>query len=244
MFLPFDPKTGQFRVTPWTVFHGRVDQSPDRVPALHEWERWFVLWAFSIPGSFVGKQGDLQGECKIGEATHTDFVCAVHLFLFSLVKRVATKQQKPTFQVGDWVRLSKKQKVFDKSCLSLWTKEVFFISQVIPGVVNTYKVTEWNGTSTEGTFYKQELQKLDVDDQIFWGANFTIVKTQLVHGISIWNKSCIEAHPLLFLVLKYFWWHSKRAPSRDQNLKGILTPAERVLQESFDTWKINSLSQT
>ena len=66
------------------------------------------------------------------------------------------------------MRLSKKQKVFDKSCLSLWTKELFFISQVIPGVVNTYKVTEWNGTSTEGTFYKQELQKLDVDDQIFW----------------------------------------------------------------------------
>ena len=66
------------------------------------------------------------------------------------------------------MRLSKKQKVFDKSYLSLWTKEVFFISQVIPGVVNTYKVIEWNGTSTEGTFYKQELQKVDVDDQIFW----------------------------------------------------------------------------
>ena len=57
--------------------------------------------------------------------------------------------------------------------------------------------------------------------------NFTIVKTQLVHGISIWNNNCIKAYPLLLFVLKYFWRHSKCAPSRDQNLKGIiLTPGK------------------
>ena len=40
--------------------------------------------SFSIPGSFVGKQGDLRGEHEIGEATHADFVLAVYLFWFIL----------------------------------------------------------------------------------------------------------------------------------------------------------------
>ena len=47
-----------------------------------------VTWrAISIPGSFVGKQGDSRGEREIGEATHADFFRAVHLFfgLFCLV---------------------------------------------------------------------------------------------------------------------------------------------------------------
>ena len=65
--------------------------------------------------------------------------------------------------------------------------------------------------------------------------NFTIVKTQLVHGISIWNKNCIEAYPLLLFVLKYSWRHSKCTPSRDQNLKGILTPGNRVAVQQI-TW--------
>ena len=42
-----------------------------------------LVWrAFSIPGSFVGKQGDLRGELEIGESTHADFFCAVHLSFF------------------------------------------------------------------------------------------------------------------------------------------------------------------
>lgn len=52
-------------------------------------------------------------------------------------KRIKAKRQKPIFQARDRVRLSKKQKVFDKSYLPQWTEEVFLVSQVIPGVVNT-----------------------------------------------------------------------------------------------------------
>ena len=59
-----------------------------------------VTWrAFSIPGSFVGKQGDSRGEREIGEATQADFFRTVHpffglfclifssFFLFSRIKR-------------------------------------------------------------------------------------------------------------------------------------------------------------
>ena len=45
-----------------------------------------VTWrAFSIPGSFFGKQGDLRGEREITEATHADFFHAVHPFLVYFV---------------------------------------------------------------------------------------------------------------------------------------------------------------
>ena len=40
--------------------------------------------SFSIPGSFVEKQGDLRGKHEIGDATHADFVLAVYLFWFIL----------------------------------------------------------------------------------------------------------------------------------------------------------------
>ena len=39
-----------------------------------------VTWrAISIPGSFVGKQGDLRGEHEIGEATHARRFCSSSL---------------------------------------------------------------------------------------------------------------------------------------------------------------------
>ena len=38
-----------------------------------------IIVSFSIPGSFVGKQGNLRGECEISEATHADFFRAVYL---------------------------------------------------------------------------------------------------------------------------------------------------------------------
>ena len=48
------------------------------------------------------------------------------------------------------------------------------------------------------------------------------------------EEQLIEAYPLLLFVSKYFWRHFKRAPSIDQNLKGILTPEKSVQQASFD----------
>ena len=59
-------------------FHWTVMAELTRVQA----ECASVTWrAFSIPGSLVGKQGDLRGEREIGEATHADFFRAVRLFI-------------------------------------------------------------------------------------------------------------------------------------------------------------------
>jgi len=62
------------------------------------------------------------------------------------------------------VRLNKKFRQFKKGYLPGWTEEVFVIRSVRPGKVTTYKVEEWDGTSVEGTFYAQDLQKVAVED--------------------------------------------------------------------------------
>ena len=71
-------------------------------------------------------------------------------------------------QVGDRVRLNKKFRVFKKGYLPGWTKEVFVIRRVKNGKVPTYKVEEWDGSLLRGTFYEEDLQKVNVkDDDLF-----------------------------------------------------------------------------
>ena len=42
------------------------------------------------------------------------------------------------------------------------------IDRVVPGPVATYKIKEWDGTPVKGTFYEQDVQKVDVpDDALF-----------------------------------------------------------------------------
>ena len=50
--------------------------------------------------------------------------------------------------------------------------------------------------------------------------NFSIEKTQLVHGISTGNKHYFKAHPLPFLVLKNFSRLYKSALLRHRNVQG------------------------
>ena len=82
---------------------------------------------------------------------------------------LAKKKNKQTLLVkGTRVRLNKKHRPFEKGYLPGWTEEVFVIRRVVPGVVPTYKVQEWDGTPLEGTFYRQDLQPVTVpDDGLF-----------------------------------------------------------------------------
>ena len=79
-------------------------------------------------------------------------------------KRLEKKTKKSPFKVGDQVRLNKKRRPFKKGYSPGWTEEVFLIKNVIQGPVVTFKVTEWDGTPLEGTFYREELQKVTVND--------------------------------------------------------------------------------
>lgn len=78
------------------------------------------------------------------------------------------RTQRVHLKVGDRVRLNKKFRTFKKSYLPGWTEEVFIVDRVKPGPVPTFRNTEWDGTPIEGTFYTQDLQKVQVsDDDLF-----------------------------------------------------------------------------
>ena len=78
------------------------------------------------------------------------------------------RTQRVHLKVGDRVRLNKKLRTFKKSYLPGWTEEVFIVDRVKPGPVPTFRITEWDGTPIEGTFYTQDLQKVQVsDDDLF-----------------------------------------------------------------------------
>ena len=80
----------------------------------------------------------------------------------------AKKVKKPTWKVGNQVRLKKKFRLFKKGYLPGRTEEVFVIRESVPGPVPTYKVEEWDGSPLKSTFYKEDLQKVNVaDDKIF-----------------------------------------------------------------------------
>ena len=70
------------------------------------------------------------------------------------------KIKQPAFKVGDKVRISKTRKIFKKGYLPSWTEEIFTISKIIKTNPITYKIIDNKNESLEGTFYKQELQKV------------------------------------------------------------------------------------
>ena len=73
-----------------------------------------------------------------------------------------SQRDKPTFKIGDTVRISKyKRKTFDKGYTPNWTEEVFVISEIRPTDPITYKIKDLNGEEIKGTFYTEELQGTD-----------------------------------------------------------------------------------
>ena len=60
----------------------------------------------------------------------------------------------PNYAVGDTVRITKEQSVFDKSYLPLWTEEIFKISTIQQTNPITFKITDMKGEEIQGTFYE------------------------------------------------------------------------------------------
>lgn len=83
-------------------------------------------------------------------------------------KRLRKIQKHGDLREGDRVRLSERIRPFKKGYLPQWTEEVFAVKKVVPGPVLTYKIEELDGTPLKGTFYKEDLQKVVIDDETMW----------------------------------------------------------------------------
>lgn len=85
-------------------------------------------------------------------------------------KKKKTKKSRriePLFKVGDFVRLNKTKRTFDKGYLPNWTQELFQISNVLKHQTpHTYKIVDLDGETISGSFYSQELQPVE-KEQIY-----------------------------------------------------------------------------
>lgn len=78
------------------------------------------------------------------------------------------KIRKPKLNVGDKVMLSKVRRTFKKGYLPGWTEEVFIVDRILDTYVPSYKIKEYDGTPVKGTFYEEELQKVDMNEDTFF----------------------------------------------------------------------------
>ena len=72
------------------------------------------------------------------------------------------------FKVGDRVRLSKVKTTFEKGYRPNWTEEIFVISKCVKRNPPVYRIKDLEGEELEGTFYEEELQKVNkTDDDLY-----------------------------------------------------------------------------
>ena len=85
----------------------------------------------------------------------------VRMRLFpSINKRV---KQKTVFKVGDYVRISRKKRIFQKEHAPTWTEEIFKVKVVDRKTRPiTYTIEDLLDEEIKGKFYKEQLQKVDL----------------------------------------------------------------------------------
>lgn len=74
-------------------------------------------------------------------------------------KRVYSKRRSAKFRVGEFVRLSERRTIFDKSYTPNWTTAIFSIRKVQYNTDPiTYLLNSWDDLEIEGGVYAEELQ--------------------------------------------------------------------------------------
>lgn len=68
------------------------------------------------------------------------------------------------FKVGDLVRISKVKRTFEKGYRANWTEEIFVVSKCVKRNPPVYVLKDLGGEKIEGTFYMEELQKVEKED--------------------------------------------------------------------------------
>ena len=71
------------------------------------------------------------------------------------------------YKIGDFVRISKIKKTFEKGYTRNWTREIFVIKSIKPTVPISYKLFDLKGDNLIGSFYEEELQKIDYVGRAF-----------------------------------------------------------------------------
>ena len=83
-------------------------------------------------------------------------------------KKVKNSRGGRSILPGDQVRISIARHTFRKGYLPQWTEEIFTVHKKLVTKPPTYKLKDYNGELLEGTFYRQELQKIpEKEDRVY-----------------------------------------------------------------------------
>lgn len=122
----------------------------------------------------------------VNEQTQKKAISNLYSFLWEKDNIFRETMRKPKFNVGDFVRLTKLKNIFKKGYEGYWTTEIFKIAAIFkrkPKIV--YKIEDFNGDETiEGTFYEDELSKVNIGKKTFWKIE-KILKKKFV-GKKLW----------------------------------------------------------
>jgi len=90
-------------------------------------------------------------------------VSKVYLNLYGL-NNTNENIYRPKLKIGDFVRISKYKKIFDKGYTANWSSEIFIIYKILFKSEITYLIRDLTEKSEqiEGVFYEKELQKVDL----------------------------------------------------------------------------------
>lgn len=84
--------------------------------------------------------------------------------LLKTVYRYKESYVKPRFAKGDFVRVSKQRKTFNKGYLPSWSTEIFKVKKIQSTYPPTYVLEDLDGSEIRGAFYNEELQKTKFPD--------------------------------------------------------------------------------
>ena len=83
------------------------------------------------------------------------------------------------YKIGNFVRISKIKKTFEKGYTPNWTREIFKIDSILATVPPSYKLKDLNDEKLIGSFYDLELQKVDELGETF--EIDQIIRTKIVN---------------------------------------------------------------
>ena len=79
----------------------------------------------------------------------------------NLFPKISINLKNHKFNVGDRIRISRKQKDFRKGYLPNFTTEIFIVNEILKTEPYTYKIKDMDGEEVQGSFYEQEMVKYD-----------------------------------------------------------------------------------
>ena len=68
------------------------------------------------------------------------------------------------YQLGDWVRVSKTKRTFEKGYTPNWSHEIFRIIEIAYTNPTQYYLQDHKGEQIQGSFYEQELSNTELSD--------------------------------------------------------------------------------